>query len=93
MESTILKQGGTQFDETLKAPPGVPGGVYDPINWPKHYNQGGIQPIDFIESHKLSFCAGNVVKYVVRAPHKNGLEDLKKARWYLDRLIKEAERG
>lgn len=57
------------------------------VNHPAHYNQGSIEVIDAIEDWKLSFHAGNVIKYVVRAPHKNGLEDLKKARWYLDRLI------
>lgn len=63
----------------------------DMINHPPHYTAGSIEVIDFIEAHKLDFRAGNVVKYVVRAPLKNGLEDLKKARWYLDRLIQEHE--
>jgi len=62
------------------------------VNHPAHYNTGSIEVIAAIEDWKLGFHAGNVVKYVVRAPHKNGLEDLKKARWYLDRLIANAER-
>lgn len=65
--------------------------TYDVVNHPKHYNQGKIEVIDFIEDQKLDFRAGNVVKYVCRHGNKNGLEDLKKARWYLDRLIKEME--
>lgn len=68
----------------------------DMVNHPKHYNQG-IEAIDYIESHKMDFNEGNVIKYVTRYKHKNGLEDLKKAKWYLDRAIssytKEVENG
>lgn len=65
----------------------------DLINNPPHYTQGeGIEPIDFIESNGLNFCEGNVVKYVVRAPYKGTeIQDLKKAKFYLERLIKKAE--
>jgi len=63
----------------------------DMVNNPGHYNQGKIEVIDFIEDQKLDFRAGNVIKYVCRYQAKNGLEDLKKARWYLDRLIKEKQ--
>lgn len=59
----------------------------DKINHPAHYNQGAIEPIDYIEANELNFCEGNVVKYVTRYRHKNGVEDLKKAKWYLERLI------
>ena len=58
---------------------------------PKHYNRHAIQPIDFIMKNKLSYCVGNVIKYVVRHKYKNGLEDLLKARQYIDFLIKELE--
>lgn len=64
----------------------------DSVNHPSHYNQGTIEIIDFIEDWKLDFNSGNVIKYVTRAPYKeNKLEDLKKARFYLDRLITLAE--
>lgn len=63
------------------------------INHPNHYNKGKIEVIDFIEDQKLGFKAGNVVKYVSRYRYKNGLEDLKKAKWYLDRLIEKFEYG
>lgn len=55
---------------------------------PEHY-QSEIQPIDLIESIGIlpDFCAGNVIKYVSRYKQKNGLEDLLKARWYLNKLI------
>ena len=58
---------------------------------PKHYRQGGIQPIDFIEANNLGFNAGNVIKYVTRAKFKNGAEDIRKAQWYLARHLKEIE--
>jgi hypothetical protein len=54
-----------------------------------HYQDMAIQPIEFIQANRLFFCEGNVVKYVVRWRTKNGLEDLKKARHYLDLLIEE----
>lgn len=60
------------------------------VNHPSHYQRGGLEAIDVIESWDLGFCLGNVVKYIARAgikdPNKE-LEDLKKARWYLDRYI------
>ena len=64
----------------------------DIVNNPAHYTMGGIAVFDLIQSWELDFPTGNVVKYVVRAPYKgNELQDLKKARWYLDQLIKRAE--
>ena len=58
----------------------------DNIN-PTYYVGSKIQVSDFIAEFKLDYFAGNIVKYVVRHKFKNGLEDLKKARWYLDKLI------
>jgi len=64
----------------------------DPINHPSHYTHGDIEPIDAIEAWQLGFCLGNVVKYIARAGHKGDrLEDLKKARWYLEREIERAD--
>jgi hypothetical protein len=58
------------------------------IDHPSHYNRGKIEVIDFIEDQGLSFHLGNVIKYIARAGSKGDkLEDLKKARWYLDRYI------
>lgn len=63
------------------------------VNHPKHYTKGGIEVHDFISAWGMDFDTGNVVKYVTRAPYKiNKLEDLKKARWYLNKLIEEAEK-
>lgn len=66
----------------------------DVINHPKHY--GGesnvYEAIKVIEAWSLGFCLGNVVKYISRAGKKNPLiEDLRKARWYLDREISNLE--
>jgi hypothetical protein len=67
----------------------------DPVNHPPHYTFGKHEPIDVIEDWKLSFCLGNVVKYIARAGRKNNdrLEDLKKAQWYLNREIEQQERA
>ena len=64
--------------------------VHDAVNHPSHYTRGKIEVIDFIEDKQLPYHLGNVVKYVARAGYKGDkLEDLKKARWYLDRYINE----
>jgi|TARA_R100001369_G_scaffold10497_1_gene23534 hypothetical protein len=59
----------------------------DIIKKPPHYNQGGIEPIDYIVKNKLSYCEGNVVKYISRWKYKGGIEDLKKAKQYIDFII------
>ena len=65
----------------------------DPVNHPAHYNQGSIEVIDAIEDWKLNFNLGSAVKYIARADHKgNTIEDLKKARWCLDREIQRREK-
>lgn len=62
----------------------------DNVNKPDHYTDGKIEVIDFIEDKKLGFNLGNAVKYISRAgkkdPTKN-VEDLQKAKWYLEREI------
>ena len=66
----------------------------DLVNHPPHYKHGGVETIDFIEAKGLGYHLGNVVKYISRAGLKGtntGLEDLKKARWYLDRAIEKNE--
>ena len=50
------------------------------------YYKNGIEVYRFIESHNLNYAEGNIIKYIVRHKYKNGLEDLKKARRYLDFL-------
>lgn len=63
---------------------------------PSYYNSGKIEVIDFIEDQKLGFCLGNVIKYVSRAGKKDSskiIEDLEKAKWYLEREIKNLKNG
>jgi len=61
----------------------------DPVNHPSHYCDGGIEVIDYIDAKGFNYHLGNVIKYVSRAGKKGStVEDLKKARWYLDREIK-----
>jgi len=65
----------------------------DKINHPSHYKVGGIETIDFIEAKELGYHLGNVVKYISRADHKdNKLENLKKAQWYLNRIVSNLEK-
>jgi hypothetical protein len=67
----------------------------DNVNHPPHYNQGGIECLEAIKAALgdgfVAHLRGNVIKYLWRCEHKGGVEDLKKAAWYLDRAIKEME--
>ena len=64
----------------------------DMVNHPPHYKVGGIETIDFIEAKNLTYHLGNAVKYISRAYYKdNPLQDLKKARFYIDREISRRE--
>ena len=71
----------------------------DMVNHPAHYTQGGIECIDALKAATVSktgieaVCTANAIKYLWRYEEKNGIEDVKKARWYIDRLIKELENG
>lgn len=63
----------------------------DNVNHPDHYNYGEIEIIDFIEqvtqhyNSDVAYHIGNAIKYIARSPHKNGKEDIEKARWYIER--------
>lgn len=61
----------------------------DMIRHPKHYAQYKIQPIEFIMTNDLSFCEGNVIKYVLRYKQKGGVESLNKAKQYIDFMIRD----
>ena len=67
--------------------------LHDAVSHPSHYTSGSIECIDCIKAalgeNFIGFLMGNVIKYSYRYKRKNGVEDLKKARWYLDRAIKE----
>ena len=64
----------------------------DVVNKPEHYRQGGLECIEAIQASMSreefqGYLKGNIEKYVWRYRYKNGIQDLHKARWYLDRLI------
>lgn len=69
----------------------------DNIN-PQHYRNGKVECIDAIESATVNkpglqaYCVGNIIKYLWRYESKNRLEDVKKAQWYLNKLIEEMEK-
>lgn len=74
--------------------PGIVGNVTDNINNPSHYNQYRVEVIDIIEDATKNLkgieavCVSNILKYILRYQFKNGIEDIKKCRWYIDKLIK-----
>lgn len=67
----------------------------DVVERPAHYNQGGVECIDALAAATVELrgleavCTANAIKYLWRWKRKNGTEDLRKAKWYLDRLIAE----
>lgn len=71
----------------------------DKINHPSHYTTGAIECIDALEAATEgltggeAICTANAIKYLWRWKHKNGAEDLKKAQWYIKRLLKKLELG
>lgn len=67
----------------------------DDVNHPKHYTQGNVECIDALEAATVNLqgieavCTANAIKYLWRWKQKNGAEDLKKAKWYIDKLMQE----
>lgn len=80
-------------NEEVKMDENVP----DMVNHPKHYTQGGIECIDALKAATVgkcgieAVCVANVIKYLWRYEEKNGVEDIRKAKWYIERLLKELE--
>ena len=70
---------------------------FDSVKKPEHYNYGTVECIDVIKNILgkkgfIDYCQGNAIKYIFRAKHKgNFIEDIKKADWYLNRIIQEME--
>ncbi|MEC5300565.1 MULTISPECIES: DUF3310 domain-containing protein [Staphylococcus] len=79
------------YDFTIIEWNAVPEYAEDTVNHPSHYNYGEIEVIDFIEqvtqhyNANVAYHIGNAIKYLSRSPHKNGKEDVEKAKWYIER--------
>lgn len=81
-------EGPCNWIDRLKSAPPI-----DLVNHPPHYTQGRFEVIEVIEDWKLNYKLACVIKYIARCDFKNDpLQDLKKARWYLDREIVQRER-
>lgn len=76
-----------RYIDTIKDLPMAP----DMVNQPPHYVRLNPEPVDVIEKWELGFSEGQILKYLSRWRYKNGIEDLKKCRFYLDRLIRSEE--
>ena len=69
----------------------------DMVSHPQHYTQGGIECIDALKAATVgkrgieAVCVANVIKYLWRYEEKNGIEDIRKAKWYIERLLREIE--
>jgi hypothetical protein len=92
------KRSDTFWDGTIFKPivDETSGDAQDNVNSPSHYGQGEIEAIDYIkdtltEEEWIGYLRGNISKYLHRWRYKNGLEDLKKAQWYLNRLTNSME--
>ena len=95
----VYKNGEARLDgshlenEEVKMDENVP----DMVNHPQHYTQGGIECIDALKAATVgkrgieAVCVANVIKYLWRYEEKNGIEDVRKAKWYIERLLKELE--
>ena len=99
----MIRQRISEVYENMKNEENIPPkyltgkGKADMVNHPPHYNNATIETIEAIESATGAgfeyYLQGNILKYLWRYRYKNGAEDLKKARWYLDRLINIKERN
>ena len=92
-DSESRLDGGHLKDAEVKMDENVP----DMVNHPQHYTQGGIECIDALKAATVgkrgieAVCVANVIKYLWRYEEKNGIEDIRKAKWYIERLLKELE--
>jgi len=98
MENNKTKYGAGPSDSYY--PPGefkLTSDELDMVNSPEHYTKGDIECIDAIEEAikqlrgMEAMCTGNAIKYLWRWRYKNGTEDLRKAQWYIQRLIDEPD--
>lgn len=97
----VYKNGETRLDGNHLKNKGVKtdDNGSDVVNHPQHYTQGGIECIDALKAATVgkrgieAVCVANVIKYLWRYEEKNGIEDVRKAKWYIERLLKELEKS
>ena len=89
---SVFKDADKQVEKLMKL-----SAKSDMVNDPPHYNKQGIECIDAISAALGEgmeyYLQGNIMKYLWRYRYKNGVEDLKKAKWYLDKVIEEKSSG
>ena len=89
---SVFKDADKQVEKLMKL-----SAKSDMVNHPPHYNKQGIECIDAISAALGEgmeyYLQGNIMKYLWRYRYKNGVEDLKKAKWYLDKVIEEKSSG
>lgn len=94
MEHTCINCVGT--NRSLFEPKGEPVQAEDMVNSPSHYKAGGIETIEYMQAKMTpeqfkGYLTGNILKYISRYQYKNGIEDVKKAQWYLNKLVEHME--
>lgn len=91
VDDAVYRVINDNYDFTIIEWNAVPEYAEDTVNHPPHYNYGDIETIDFIEqvtqhyNANVAYHIGNAIKYLARSPHKNGKEDVAKAKWYIER--------
>ena len=93
VDDAVYRVINDNYDFTIIEWNAVPEYAEDTVNHPSHYNYGDIEVIDFIEqvtkhyNPNVAYHIGNAIKYLARSPHKNGKEDVAKAKWYIERAF------
>ncbi|OEK39498.1 DUF3310 domain-containing protein [Staphylococcus saprophyticus] len=93
VDDAVYRVINDNYDFTIIEWNAVPEYAEDTVNHPSHYNYGDIEVINFIEqvtqhyNANVAYHIGNAIKYLARSPHKNGKEDIDKARWYIERAF------
>ena len=93
VDDSVYRIINDNYDFTIIEWNAVPEYAEDTVNHPPHYNYGDIEVINFIEqvtqhyNANVAYHIGNAIKYLARSPHKNGKEDIEKAKWYIERAF------
>lgn len=97
VDDAVYRVINDNYDFTIIEWNATPQYAEDTVNHPSHYNYGDIEVINFIEqvtqhyNANVAYHIGNAIKYLARSPHKNGKEDVAKAKWYIERAFENWE--